>query len=295
MADLEVERTLREIRERVRAETAALEAAPARAHVGGEHELRAGRLTEATRGEREAFAAEALARLDANLATTERAWSKLPPLLSYRRGWIARLELWLKRQVKRATHWFTWEQVNFNSGAHHALRDARDALAAHEHALAALKADIFAVRDELREAVGQTLAAAQEDRARVAESLARLREETIAALERERRASGEELARVRAELNELRGGFGQLGQRPGALVADHLERLRARVEAAEDELRQRTDRLLEEQRVCFRQLSLETGETAVAFDRARRLLEARLEKLEAEGAPHAGHEEAGRL
>ncbi|HEX8720418.1 MAG TPA: hypothetical protein VF736_07290, partial [Pyrinomonadaceae bacterium] len=80
MADLEVENTLREIRERVLAEAqrrapdagARASAAPA-AHAAG------GAVTEAG-------AAEALARLDANLATTARAWSRLPPVLSYRSG-----------------------------------------------------------------------------------------------------------------------------------------------------------------------------------------------------------------
>jgi len=39
--------------------------------------------------------------------------------------------------------------------------------------------------------------------------------------------------------------------------------------------------LREDQRVCFRQLSLETSEAAVLEDRGRRELLARLEKLEA--------------
>src|SRR4051812_36445324 len=114
MVDQEVEDTLREIRERMLADSAlavvesarvgqtanAVSAvAPQSAHTNG------------AAGE----SGEALARLQANLATTERAWSRLPPLLSYRRGLAARVELWLKRQIKRAAHWFTWEQVNFNS------------------------------------------------------------------------------------------------------------------------------------------------------------------------------------
>ena len=40
--------------------------------------------------------------------------------------------------------------------------------------------------------------------------------------------------------------------------------------------------LKEEQRVCFRQVSLETGEAAVLEDRARRALMQRLEQLEAQ-------------
>ncbi|HEX8353827.1 MAG TPA: hypothetical protein VF611_13055, partial [Pyrinomonadaceae bacterium] len=161
-----------------------------------------------------------------------------PPMLSYRRGAAARLELWLKRLVARAAHWFTWEQVNFNSAVHHALGDARAALSAHEQALARLQSEIVAA---LR-------AEAEADRARVSELQARLAQ-----------------AEARFE-----SGVRQA-------LAEGLERL---AEAQRDEVRGRLDSVLEEQRVCFKQLSLEAGEAAVMHDRARRQLEARLEALE---------------
>src|SRR5436305_12403393 len=141
MVDHEVENTLREIRERVLAESRPRAEAEARPPAW--QSLRRDGAN-AERAAKDGPAVEALARLQANLATTERAWSRLPPLVSYRRGLPARVELWLKRQIKRAAHWFTWEQVNFNSAAHNALdaahralSDARDALAAHELSLAA--------------------------------------------------------------------------------------------------------------------------------------------------------------
>src|SRR5215203_4744663 len=140
MADLEVEKTLREIRERVLAD--AQRRAPA---TNGATAVAAANGAEAPAANGHAgSASEALARMDANLATTARAWSRLPPLLSYRRGAAARFEIWFKRLVKRAAHWFTWEQVNFNSAVHHALGDVRAALAAQEQALAR-------AREELRE------------------------------------------------------------------------------------------------------------------------------------------------
>src|SRR5215218_2133299 len=146
MADLEVEKTLREIRERVladaqqrRAPAAGVEAA-ALAAVGAE--------ASSANGHAAGPAGEALARMDANLSTTGRAWSRLPPLLSYRRGAAARLELWLKRLVKRAAHWFTWEQVNFNAAVHHALGDARAVLSTHEQALAAQEQALVRAREE---------------------------------------------------------------------------------------------------------------------------------------------------
>ena len=61
------------------------------------------------------------------------------------------------------------------------------------------------------------------------------------------------------------------------LRAELRDELRAKLR---DELRDRTDGVLEEQRVTFRQLSLEAAEMAVTHDRARRAIEARLEALE---------------
>jgi hypothetical protein len=163
-------------------------------------------------------AGEALARMDANLSTTGRAWSHLPPVLTYRRGALARVELWLKRMVKRAAHWFTWEQVNFNSAAHNALGDARAALDAHTRALDALR---------------------------------------------------DELGRLRAEM-ETRLSSAESG----------LAEIRGALASVAGENRARADGMLEEQRVCFRQLSLEAAELSVTHDRARRGIEARLEALE---------------
>ncbi len=114
MADVDVETTLREIRERVRAEILA-------------DPLRSSNNISAS--SQSIQAAKALARLKANLATTERAWGKLPPVNSFhRRGWKARLEIWVKRQVKRATHWYVFEQINFNAAVNGALHDAATVL-----------------------------------------------------------------------------------------------------------------------------------------------------------------------
>ena len=56
-------------------------------------------------------------------------------------------------------------------------------------------------------------------------------------------------------------------------------RLSERISDLFKELRARDERLLDEQRVCFKQLSLETSETVVLQDRARRKAEALLEEL----------------
>ena len=83
--------------------------------------------------------ASMLARLETNLVVTARAWDKLPPLISYRHGLLRRFELWLKQQIKRATRWYTWEQVNFNAATNSALREALTCLRAQGMQLAAIK------------------------------------------------------------------------------------------------------------------------------------------------------------
>jgi hypothetical protein len=211
----EVEETLREIRERVRSESHALARAPNDGTAAGNG------ATTATRDE----TGEAFARMEANLATAERTRSRLPPLQSNRTGFVAGVELWVKRKIKRALHWFTWEQVNFNAAATHALSDALAALRAHEERLAEMRAEL----------------------ARLAGMQARL----------------EELTRAQSELES----------RVESRVEPRLEQLR-------EEGRERVEHLLEEQRVCYRQLSLEASESAVLFDRARRDMEARLAQIE---------------
>lgn len=290
MADLEVENTLREIRERVLAEAQQQRRAPLVAGVGVPATA-AGVGVEAAGGANVQGGAtsEALARLDANLATTGRAWSRLPPLLSYRRGAAARFEIWLKRLFKRAAHWFTWEQVNFNSAAHHALSDARSALAAHEQALAAHSQRLAAHEQALAQLQSEILAALhtemESDRARVSElqarlaqaearfesGVAQLRQAFVAGLERLAEAQRTSVAELREELHE---------ELHGELREGQLSEIRARAAELHTEMRERADALLEEQRVCFKQLSLEAGEAAVMHDRARRQLEARLDALE---------------
>ncbi|MDT7689409.1 MAG: hypothetical protein QOE46_2168 [Acidobacteriota bacterium] len=260
MADLEVENTLREIRERVLAD--AQRRVPS---TGGALTTPAASGAEAVGVNRHA-AGDALARMDANLATTGRAWSRLPPLLTYRRGVAARLELWLKHLVKRAAHWFTWEQVNFNSAVHHALGDVRAALAAHDRALARMREEQEELREELHGALRGQRAEAEADRERAAELQARL-------------AHAE--ARFEASTAQLRQAFAAGLERLGeALREEQSARNAKRAAELQAEMRERVDGLLEEQRVCFKQLSLEAGEAAVMQDRARRQLEARIDALE---------------
>jgi hypothetical protein len=249
MADTEVENILREIRERVRAESSAQTLAP-----------RAVEAVAASRAEPDVPVAleGARARIEANLATIERTWNKLPPLTSYRRGWAARVELWLKRQIKRATHWFTWEQVNFNAAVHSSLRDTLAALAA------------IAVSE-------QQLAQAQAAQAERAENLSRLITTLESALESKLESK---LASMQASIESSiqSSSSALISNLTSKLEADNAQ-LHNSLTAVRNEQRERVAYVSEEQRVCFKQLSLEAAETAVAADRARRATEQRLDEL----------------
>ncbi len=230
MAETEVESILREIRERVISEerTGKVSGVTRSEPTNGGKGARDAETLQQTNNH-ETLTAQNLALIESYLTTTARAWDRLPPLLSNRSGFIARVELWLKRHLKRATHWYTWEQVNFNASVHHALRDLRTVLSAHEQELRKL-------------------------RAQIAEATARQTE----------------LDQYQAtQLTELRRD----------LEAER-DTQRNQVAALLNELRERDERLQDEQRVCFKQLALETSEAEVLQDRARRKTEALLEELQ---------------
>jgi multidrug resistance efflux pump len=232
MAETEVESILREIRERVLSEqrtgkdrSAIRSTMTNGANGAGDSKA----LPQITNDDNETLTAENLSLIESYLTTTARAWDRLPPLVSNRSGFIARVELWLKRQLKRATHWFTWEQVNFNAAVHQALRELLPLMAAQEHQLQGLKAQLAAQ-------LAANLAAAE----------TQLTELDALNTKTETRIDG--------LVNELRG-----------LVS---------------ELNERDAHLRDEQRVCFKQLALETSEAAVLEDRARRKNETLLEELQ---------------
>jgi DNA anti-recombination protein RmuC len=212
MVDEEVESTLREIRERVR-KTAELEAESPRAVVS-----RSTNVSHTSMGGSATGTSQTMARIDAYLTTTARAWDRLPPVVSNRSGGLARLELWVKRRLKQATRWYSWEQINFNAAVHHALRDTLDALQDLEQQLEQLRAEMKARAQQFEQMKAEQQARSLEVNARLAD----------------------------------------LGR----------------------EMRERDGQRLEEQRVCFKQLSLEMSEAEVLLDRARRDIESRLNKLE---------------
>jgi hypothetical protein len=238
MVDEEVETTLREIRERVRKATE-LEADGPVAVVSS-----ATNGSNISANESEPKTAETMARIDAYLTTTARAWDRLPPLVSKRSGGLARLELWVKRRFKQATRWYSWEQINFNAAVHHALRDTLNALLDLEQQLGQLRAEMSAKME------------------------AQIEQHQI-----EMMTQRAEIESQRAEMDSYRAQV-EAQQRARSLEVT------ARLTDLARESLERDGQRLEEQRVCFKQLSLEMSEAEVLLDRARRNIESRLDKLE---------------
>jgi len=213
--------------------------------------------------------AETLARLSEQLTVTGRAWNRLPPIFSNRRGALARIELWMKNACRPLTRWFTWEQVNFNRAVHDALSDVTRILMAEAQELAALRAQLSGeMRREFLALRSDLDGQAAEFRTHRADVEARF-ENTSDTLSR--------ISNMLADLTEeSHGGSAQLAalrEEQSAAKSQQGEELNRRLAELVTELK-------EEQRVCFRQLSLEGSEAAILEDRGRRALDARLEKLE---------------
>lgn len=166
-----------------------------------------------------------LDRLHAGVATARRAQDRLPPVTTYRRGFVARLELWVKRKLKTATRWFTWEQANFNAATVTSLEST-------ERLLAQLEAGLSDLRSSIQ---------------------------------------GRELAESDASIAAVDARLAKLESTVQSLLAE--------IQLEQTEQTRRIDLLIEEQRVCFRQLALEISETAIVSDRARRNLEMQLAEL----------------
>jgi hypothetical protein len=264
----EVEAILNEIRERVRADQeqhsasgtlVVLDKASAAPEVAATAENGSGN-------------AAALNRLSAQLTTTTRAWDRLPPLSSNRTGMAARVELWIKARLKSFSRWFTWEQVNFNAAVHHALSDTLEALRSHDQ-------ELMRIRAEARNETAARLASLERSEreinalrasieAQVADVRSRISNLATQHVTIERRVSETNLAHA-----ELNARLSETNTAVDARILNMAKEIDERLFALAADLR-------EEQRVCFKQLSLEASEAAVLEDRGRRAIESRLGKLE---------------
>jgi hypothetical protein len=244
---------------------------------------------------------DALQRLRTHLAIAGRAADRLPPVFSSRQGARARLELWIKNKSKPLTRWFTWEQVNFNRAVNDALGDLVDILRGEAQELAALRGwqsqlaqEMQAVRAEAG-AQALELRSEIETRLQLANAEVTQLKQAIGSLATDTEHRDTELANNYARLENEHSNLSAEYQRllsEHTKLADQVIDLAAQLRAEDREIKSEQDEetnrrlsqlaadLKEEQRVCFRQISLETGESAVLEDRARRALMSRLEKLE---------------
>jgi uncharacterized phage infection (PIP) family protein YhgE len=271
MIDEEVESVLREIRQRVISQPAeSLPAPPAKVVRNGD-----GTATPAISPAPQVRTSEALARLNAHLTTTARAWDRLPPIFSNRRGTAARAELWIKARLKILSRWFIWEQVNFNSAVHHALGDAGEVLGQHDAAIASTNSQLAELQTKAnsQQAEQEALRAVIETQSAELSSLRAQLQADAAARRVELQAQQKHTNALQAE---LRG---------------ELEAMRAQLEAQNREVTtelstlaggfgERADVIEDEQRVCYKQLSLEINETAVAQARVQQQTKVALEKLQ---------------
>lgn len=194
---------------------------------------------------------------DANLPVMARAWDRLPPLVSNRTGTPARLELWLKRKLKRASQWFTWEQVNFNAAAYQMFVEMVQSLNACEQQLVETKQHLEAQREHLK---NQQIA--------LSSFTTQLAQLTIQLEQIDRQHLG-----IFAQFNARVEGLSEMAKDLQGETQEQIAKL-------VNEFCLRDEKLLDEQRVCFRQLSLELGESRVLQDRAYRELETRVAMLE---------------
>ncbi|HBB98778.1 MAG TPA: hypothetical protein DC054_25650 [Blastocatellia bacterium] len=227
---------------------------------------------------------DALARLSEQLTVTGRAWNRLPPIFSNRHGTLARVELWIKNTCWSLTRWFTWEQVNFNRAVHDALSDVTKILMVEAQELAALRVQLSG---EMRREF-LVLRSDLDAQATELQALNNNHAEYRADVETRLKNTNDALSRISNMLADLteesRGGSAQLAQQTSGLATALREEQSVAKSQQAEELNRRLAELVtelkEEQRVCFRQLSLEASEAAVLEDRGRRALDARLEKVE---------------
>lgn len=183
-----------------------------------------------------------------------RAWDRLPPVVTNRTGTLARIELWIKEKFRSAFRWFTWEQVNFNSATYQTLLEVVESLNAYEQHLAEMKHALDTEREELKE---------------ISSTLSSLIPQLTSQIEQ---ADRKQLALI-AQLNARLEGLSQSAK-------DQHAETQSRVAELTSESRARDEQRVDEQRVCYKQLSLELSESRILEDRARRELEARITKLE---------------
>jgi hypothetical protein len=192
----------------------------------------------------------------ASLSVLDRAWDRLPPIVSKRTGTSAKFELWIKSKLKRALRWLTWEQVNFNAATRQTFVEVIETLAAYEQQLALRHSELSMMQDEF---------ASQREQ-----------------IERQQGELNAQRSLLFSQQTDFKERLDVLENTIKDFQSQTVAEARARFDDLLKEFRERDERLLDEQRVCFKQLRLELSESQVLQDRARRELDVRVGKLEKE-------------
>ena len=204
-----------------------------------------------------------------NLSTLNRAWDRLPPVMSNRRGALASAELWLKQILKRGSRWFTWEQVNFNAATHQTLVEIVDSLKAHEQSLELTHNQLEQMREALTSQKEELIKQVEQHRS-----------ESMRWFDQQQAEFNAQRALITSQRTDLLARVEALRTMVADFQSASASEAEARLAELVNEFRARDERLLDEQRVCFKQLSLEMTESQVLEDRARRDLDARVRRLE---------------
>jgi hypothetical protein len=272
MVDEEVEIVLREIRDRVISQARAEQIASASTDVTGNGDR-------AITGADETSSAAELARIGGYLTTTARTWDRLPPVISNRSGAMSRLELWFKSRAKSLARWFTWEQINFNAAVHHAIRDTLEALSRQQTAVVSLRRDVETRQTEIENVVARLVTL----NARVDALAVEVRTESEARRADHQSQRGE-LYTMRAELHgeseARRIQIEDSEKRLATLVEIQGRKQETDLSKLTNELHERDEQIENEQRVSFKQLSLEHSEAASFQTTSRQKIESALTELE---------------
>jgi len=272
MIDEEVETVLREIRERVISQPPAQPTLPGSAPGGANGNQNSPPVATT---ETSAVGSGATARLNAHLTTTARAWDRLPPVFSNRSGTAARIEVWLKARLKSFSRWFTWEQVNFNAAVHHALLEALQALKEQEAAIADVRSQLAELQTTAKAEIQNTI---DGQYAEISSLRAQLQADAAARrieVQNQQRDSNALRAELRGELESVSLRTEDRGTELEARIKTVANEAAANLAKISNEL----EHLENEQRVCFKQLLLETNETAVSTDRAQQRISTLIEEM----------------
>ena len=188
-------------------------------------------------------------------------------------------ESWWKRIFDPAPP--SSHQSEFNTALVDALTQLSDALRKTAASQGTRLAQVAEELSELR-ALPENLDAFREHSVRVETEL-RSVAANVRALQERSAALEAELAQAREEqsnkMQQLSDEQRDKMQRLTAEQSDKIQRLTAEQGDIQRELSDRIQHLLDEQRVCIRQFSLQASEEAVLADRARRATELKLEEL----------------